>query len=461
MKKIAIVLIALLSTVSVLDAQEIAGKKILKTAKKMIAKGQNRDAVSMMTRNIGNAGNSTSEVWLQLGTLQKEILLLDSANISLNEALKSTDEELKLKATQELELVAKQKEKYNFNLVLFKAYIRQKDWVTASMSGAECLNYDTGNYEVWFGFAEVAEFNQSVDASLAMYQKTALKYIPTRQELAHVYEHISEAFLVKQEFRKAIEEADKAIETDKFSREGYYLRGKGYFNLHDYQEAEKSLNTYLAHIVNNKHAWELRGDCYFYLKRYSSAIVDYTKAIQLDSSMTDAYSQRGKSYYFTKQYSKAELDFAYLNTLFQNNYYAINAIGLCAYQQEKYDKAVSYFKQVIKLSTQDSYQFNLAMAYYKNKQLKLSLAYFDQLAQSHRYEPNYNVAKTWVLLELNELSSALNWINASIKENPYIKEYYAVRAKVYRKMKETKKAEKDERIAYTIEADPISFELKF
>ena len=462
MKKIVFVLAIIIGIIPVLEAQNVSGKKVLKTAKKISSKGSTRDAVTYMTQqNIDSTDKDALKVFLQLGIYQSELLLLDSAKLSLEQAAKSVDIEILTQANSLLETVAKQKEKYNFNMVLFKAYIRQQDWVTANMSSTECLKYDTGNYEVWFGLGEVAEHSKSVQEALELYQKASKKYIPTPAELAHVFEHIAEMYIIKNEYNQAIDAANQAISADRFSYDAYLLRGKSFYNLQNYKEAESSLSIYLNHVTDNKDAWFLRGESLFYQDRYSSAHRDYSAALAIDEEMTEARIMRAKSLYLTEQYNLASADFEYMRNMFEGNYFALNGLGLCAYQLEDYPKAVLNFEQVIGLVSQDYYKFNLAMAYYKNKQLNKALKYFDELAQDHRFEPNYNVAKTWVLLELKETSKALYWINESIKQNPYIKEYYAVRAKIYREMNEIKKAEKDERIAYTIEADPISFELKF
>lgn len=461
MKRIVFVLAIVFGFITVLEAQKISSKKVLKTAKKIANKANPRDALTYLTQHIDSTDKNVAKVFVQLGIYQREMLLLDSAKLTFEEALKSMDVEIQSEAKSQLEMVAKQKEKYNFNLVLFKSYIRQTDWVTANMSSTECQKYDTGNYALWFGLGEVAEHTKSVQEALELYQKASKKYVDSLPELAHIYEHISEMYIIQNKYSLAIDAANQSIKADKTWYEAYLLKGKAYFNLHDYSNAESNISIYLEHVSDNKEAWFLRGESLFYQKRYSSALSDYSASLAIDEKMTEARMNRAKSLYFLKQYQFASEDFEYLNNMFDGNYFALNGLGLCAYQQEKYDTAVRYFEQVTTLSTQDYYQFNLAMAYYRNKQLKLALRYFDILAQNHRYEPNYNVAKTWVLIELNELKKAKNWIDDSIKHNPYIKEYYAVRAKIYRKLNETKKAEKDERIAYTIEADPISFELKF
>ncbi len=461
MKYFVIVLASLFIGISPVFNQSLSGKKILKTANKLEQSGDLRSAVTVLNQNRENAGKFQDEVYLQLGILQGRILLLDSAILSLNEASKSVKSSISDKSKSEMSKVGELKSKYNLNVAQGKRFAQDQKYQKATNFFIEAFTYDTGNYEAWFNLAEVSERNQSVDESLRLFEKATTKYVNSPIELAHIFEHISESHLIKREYKNAVSAAEKAMVLDTLALEPYLLKAKALFNLHAYDSAQLSLTVYLDQINTNKLAWTLRGDCYFFLGRYSSAISDYSSAIYLDDKLTEAINYRGQSYFYTKQYALAKLDFKTLDEIFDGNYYAKNAIGICAYAEDQYPVAVAQFEEVSKLSTQDQYIFNLAMAYYRNKQYKKALPLFDQLAMNHRLEPKYNVAKAWVLVELKKYRDAENWMDDAIRENGYIQEYFAVRAIIYRKLGETKKALKDERIAHAIKGEPLSFDLNF
>ena len=459
MKKILLSLIFLISFFSVSNAQSSSGKKVMKQAEKFINKGDKRSAVNILRRFANREDELFAESRVLLGNLQIEILLLDSAILTLEEVAKNSNESIQNQSVTALESANMAKALYNSAVALGKKLVEERNYPEAEKKFMEGLKYDTGNYDVFLGLSKMAQFSQSSEQSLAYAKKASTKYVDNFSILGQIYLSIAETYLLNQNTSEARIYSDSALGLDSNLIDAYLVKAQAYFKEVNYSGAITESTKYISVQTQNKDAWFVRGESYFYLDRYSSAIVDYSMVIYLDPEYAIPYSNRGQCYYFTKQYALAEQDFKKLDSFFPGNFFAKNALGICAYEQGSYPESIRYFKEAAFLSDQIKYRFNLAMALYRDKKLKEALPYFRELAINNPTEPKYNVATTWVLYEMGDYANAEIFINRAIRDNGYIKEYFAIRAKIYRAMNEIQKAEKDERVAQVIEAEPLSFDV--
>ena len=112
-----------------------------------------------------------------------------------------------------------------------------------------------------------------------------------------------------EEYQKAIECFDKAIERDPNDADAYILRGLAYHGLEQYERAIEDYDKAIELDPNDAVPYYIRGNAYYYLKQYERAIEDSDKAIGLDPNDAYAYYIRGVAYANLKQYERAIEDF--------------------------------------------------------------------------------------------------------------------------------------------------------
>ncbi|UTW66019.1 tetratricopeptide repeat protein [bacterium SCSIO 12643] len=461
MSRFLLVLIVSVLGYQTLNAQNLNGKKLLKSVQKLEQNKQYGEGIQLIQSNIDSTDKMFNQIVLKLVELQVKLRLLDLAKINLSGIKNVSDVAVEAKSKELSSEIEAQKNKYNTEVALGRKHVYDREFAKANEAFQEALKYDTGNYEVWFRMGEQEHYTGSVQKAEELYKKSLKKHFDKEEGKSHVYVHLAEVYIIQRNFESAVEMCDVALKINKKEDEALFIRGQALYFQGDYARASINFTGFIKSNPKSILAYNMRGNCYMEMERYSSAIVDYSETLKLDSNMHDALSNRGRCYYFLKQYDKAIKDFDKMTESYDGNYKALNALGLCYYQKGNYKKAVYYFEQVTTISSIEAYKFNLAISYYRNNQFKLALRYFNELGESRRNQPNYNVGHTWVLISLKQYEKARTWLDASMKMNPHVKEYYELSAELYTKVGEKEKAEKELKIAHKISGDALNFDPVF
>ena len=452
--------VVLLTSISV-KAQEIHGKKLLKQAVSLEANDDTRGAIDLINSNLEKNGKYQSDIDLKLAALQVNAYLLDSAKISLSRAESFNNEKILEEIILLKQTLASKKEHYQIAVALGNKFLIEKNNDSALASFNEAITFDTGNYEAYLGFGEIEENSGEIDASIVSFKQALTKYNNDIHEQSHVYEHLAKAYLAKRMAKEAISVCDAGIEIDPTNQELIFRKGQGQYYQRNFRFAISSFNQFINSGGKVTEAYGYRANCFYEIKKYEEAVSDFNQALAIDSTLTEAYYQRGLSYYQLKKYDNAKSDFEYLITLNENNFVAYNAVGVCDYANGNFKEAVANFEKTVKISTSQSYQYNLGMAYFENNQFDEALVVFNTLGKLNRDEPKYNVMHCKVLLAKKDYNSANEWVEASMKTNPYVKEYLEVSGEIYDKLGRT--LDSKDMISRTndIYGDPVDFTLKF
>lgn len=461
MNRFLLVLIVSVLSFQTTKAQNLNGKKLLKSVQKLEQSKQYQAGIHLIQTNIDSTDKLYNRVVLKLVELQVKSMLLDSANLNLSGIENLAEAKDIEKSKQLLAEIESQKSKYKSEVVLGYKYLYDREYVKAKEAFQEALKYDTGNYEVWFRMGEQEHYTGSVQKAEEYYKKALTKYYDSNKDGSHMYVHLAEVYIIQRDFESAVEMSDSALKLNKKEDEALFVKGEAQYFQRDFARASINFSKFIKSNPESVQSYNMRGNCYMEMERYSSAIVDYSETLKLDSNMHDALSNRGKCYYNLKQYDKAIKDFNKMTEFYDGNYYALNALGLCYYQQGNYKQAVHYFEQTTTISSSEVYKFNLALAYFKNNQFNLALRYCKELGEARRNQPNYNVVHTRVLMALKQYEKARNWLNTSTKLNPYIREYYELSAELYTNVGEKEKAAKEHKIAHKITGDALNFDPVF
>lgn len=461
MKNRIVVIILSVLLLNTAFAQTVSPKKALKLSAAYVEAGKNREAVTLLSKYVDQESKYQSKIAVELAQSQAKILLLDSAMISLNIAAKADDEGTVAQVEHLKKQILDSIAAYNVEIALGKKYIMDRNFTEAQIAFTNAMAYDTGNYQAWFGLGEVAHLSSSLSQGIELYYKASEKYTPSIMEKAHVYEHISEAYIIQREFDQAVKICDSALAIAPQTVEADFWKAKALYLQRHFTDAQISATAYLDHELEDKLAWVLRGDCFFFEKLYASAISDFNEALILDADLVEVYNNRGISYFYLQKYDSAIADFEKLLSYNEGNFYAYNALGVVAYAQKNYKKAVANFEMATSLRAMDEYTYNLAVGYFKNNQLDLAIHHLDNLTRVNETQLKYNVLKAQVLIASKNYDKARSWIDRLTKANPYIKNYHLLSAEIYRLQGDEKSAEKSEKIAHHMKDIDLSLAPSF
>ena len=169
-----------------------------------------------------------------------------------------------------------------------------------------------------------------------------------------------EAFYCLKEYKKAIENYNKAINLGLDNSNFYSKRGESYYHLKEYEKSIEDYSRAISLNPNNAVYYKRRGDSYYNLKEYEKAIEDYSRAISLNPNNATYYNKRGKSYYDLEKYEKAIEDFSRAISLNPNNDTYYNNRGNSYYNLKEYEKAIEDYSRAISLNPNDD-------TYYKRR----------------------------------------------------------------------------------------------
>jgi tetratricopeptide (TPR) repeat protein len=171
---------------------------------------------------------------------------------------------------------------------------------------------------------------------------------------------------------KTIESFNKAIELNPDYVEAYFCLGKAYYLKCEYDKAIESLNKAIELNPNYEDAYLYLGDVYNLKDEYDKAIEFFNKLIKLNPNHASSYDELGYIYHKKNEHAKA-VKFFNKSIKLTNSIWAYLGLGKVYYDWGRYDMAIRVLKKAIKMDNRmmctDNYLFDgLEMAYYgKNK----------------------------------------------------------------------------------------------
>ncbi len=312
---------------------------------------------------------------------------------------------------------------------LSEAYFKLKDYESALASINKQIELNSG-----YPFSHYTK--GKIYAKLGETEKASTEFL---QLINFDKLEIKNATILKQK----IEEIELLIADNKQDSNLYYFRGIVWYYLNEFERAMEDFNQAINLDDKTSYFYYARGLTHQNLSQdYSKAIVDFTQAIKLSSKNDHAYYQRSLAYFSLKEYETALLDMTKvmeINPEYASPYYYS---GIISNKLENPEKSIYYFDEFIKLyQQQEKFVFPLALAYYhraitydklgqQNKAISsfilaidlfpydLSLLYYDfenlqEMFPNSReiYQKNkdFNVDLEEILEEqLNELDQAIN-----------------------------------------------------
>ena len=327
-------------------------------------------------------------------------------------------------------------------------------------------NWKFAHKSIYEFFIAQRAFNEiSFCLSLDIISLDMIEKFINEKDDANAYYYMGSAYYKKNNYDKAFEYYEKAIELELDNSEAFFNIGNAYYNTGNYGNAFEYYKRAIELNLDNPEAYfnignayydkcyydeaiecyekaiELKpdyADAYYYLgnaycveNNYGKAIESYKKAIEFNPDNTDAYYYLGNTYNETRNYQNAiicyikaiELNPEYEKyvDLFDNPkayYHMINAY--C--EKDNYDKAIVYYEKAIKIKPKYSdYQRNNRHFEFKLDNpaayFNMGNAYYDKCY----YDKAIECYKKTINLQPNYADAYSNMGNAYYKQGHYDK----------------------------------------
>ena len=193
---------------------------------------------------------------------------------------------------------------------------------------------------------------------------------------------------------RAIEDFDRAIARDPANALAYYNRGRTYHGLGQYERAIEDYDLAIRVNPNSDSAYNNRGDAYHGLGQYERAIQDRNRAIELNPNNAITYNNRGSSYYELGNYQRAIEDYDRAIAINPEHAVAYLGRGNCHHSLIEYRRAIEDFNLAIRYAS-DTHVSSVAhndrgVAYFALDQYEKALSDFER---SIALDPDYEIAR--------------------------------------------------------------------
>lgn len=413
------------------NAQELTGKKLLKSASSLAKEGKVVEARDLLNKNYSSEDKWASFLTFELGKLYANSKMLDSADWYFELTKKSNNRKLEDKLNASEASLSQKKEQFKIEILTGWKAMDAGDPKMANQGFDNALLLDTGNYEPYQAKGEILAKEGKMRAAVLKYQKALTKFFPDSKDKTHLMEHLAAAQIKMGDPYSAIKTCRLGLQLEPENQELLFLTATAYYAQKMFLEANTNFIKVIRLAPDHTQAWFYSGSSYYAGKDYSNAIKCFNSCLKYDSNYYSAYSERAKTYIAMNKYEEAKKDYAYLVKIMDGNFYAMNAAGICDFHSENYEKAVKNFQNAVALSPTKSYKYNLARAYMENNQNEEALIICEEFAESSPTNKRFNIIHVKCLMRLKRFTEAEVYLNQSITKNPHVLEYLELGAELF------------------------------
>ena len=213
--------------------------------------------------------------------------------------------------------------------------------------------------------------------------------------------------------QKRIQSLDKQIGLYPDRARLYVQRGREYFRLQEFDQADSDLTTAIELDSKLDPAWYWRGMVRGRQARLEEGIADLTVFIERNPDSSVAFTKRGVRYIWKGELEKAEIDLRRAIELNPANAEAHDDLGVIMAQKQQLDKAIEHFTTTIKLDpTYQKGHHNRATALFLQGNGDAALYSVNRSLQLSPDNRNSLLLKSEILASLGRNSEA-----AAIREN--------------------------------------------
>jgi tetratricopeptide (TPR) repeat protein len=183
------------------------------------------------------------------------------------------------------------------------------------------------------------------------------------------------AYFYKGDGKKALEDLETYIQSDKNNADVYNVMGLIHYELGDNSEAKYYYDLAVNADPNFSEVYVNRGMAWRGLTTPTEALKDFDKAIKLNPKNAFAYYQRSGLYYEKEKYAEALRDIRYSADLGKKDPDTYLLWGQILYSTKKYEEAIQRFTKGLSLAPKNIELLNSrAVAYQRTGKKKLAEA---------------------------------------------------------------------------------------
>jgi tetratricopeptide (TPR) repeat protein len=166
-----------------------------------------------------------------------------------------------------------------------------------------------------------------------------------------LYIRLSQAQINGEKFALALENAIEGSADDPSLLDGYYVLGRAYDALENYEAALWPLQTYVVYASGDYRGWAYLGDAQLGVGDFESAAVSLEQALQLNDRYAPAYLARGYMRMQSGEYAEAISDFNKAAQYGPESYRLSFGFGKTYYLMNNYPSAIRPLNTAISLTT--------------------------------------------------------------------------------------------------------------
>jgi tetratricopeptide (TPR) repeat protein/NAD-dependent SIR2 family protein deacetylase len=170
-----------------------------------------------------------------------------------------------------------------------------------------------------------------------------------------------------EEYKKAIEKYNQAVELGLQEPEIYYNRAASKKQLEKYEEAIQDLNQAIEINPEDPDFYNKRADCKSEIGEYKEAVEDYSKAIEKGSDNLVSYNNRGNAKYELGEYESAIEDYNKAIEIEPQNSGVYNNRGNARSELGEYESAIEDYNKAIEIDPEEPrYYVNRGISKYNS-----------------------------------------------------------------------------------------------
>src|SRR5262245_4830193 len=162
------------------------------------------------------------------------------------------------------------------------------------------------------------------------------------------------AYLIKEDFDRAIADYDQVLRLDRSDAVAFHRRGMAFYRKRDYERAIADFDAAIRLDPQNARAFKDRGTAFGDQHDYEHAIADFSELIRLDANDALAFVARGLAFYRNKDYEHAIVDFDTAALLDPHDAGVLNDRGNAYLGKGDYDRAIADYDAAISRSRRDA-----------------------------------------------------------------------------------------------------------
>lgn len=170
---------------------------------------------------------------------------------------------------------------------------------------------------------------------------------------AGAYFGLSTVYMFKEDYKKAIENANKALQLRPKEPRFFHIRGLEYIALLDYPKAIADFSSALAIDPKRSTSLKYRAASYGAIQKYDAAIRDYETALRIDPQDEEAMYSRARMFQQKRDWKGAVKAYDYILSLSSAEEQALVDRGLCKMRVEDYKGAIKDFNSALQLGSEN------------------------------------------------------------------------------------------------------------